>query len=160
MSQNSIIFCAPEFYPRLGQAFPNKTIVSYAEDITVCQEQVSGLDDQDLRQATLLLKGVHYMISNQPVKDHINLSNQNPLIGPADLSKGPRFPDMSSVYEGDDGIIAVFGEDEDLKNFKEPWAPVTGGVWEAIALKHRGYNIEAWIIADIEKWISETSIIN
>jgi hypothetical protein len=160
MNQNSIFFCAPEFHGRLEQAFPQTTIISYSKDIAVCRELVAALDTQDLRHATLLLKGVHYMISNQPVKDHINLSKQNPLIGPADLSKGPRFPDMSSVYEGDHGIIAVLGEDEDLRNFDEPCAPVTGGIWEAIALKHRGYKIEAWIIADLEKWISETSIIN
>ncbi len=160
MNQNSIILCAPEFHGRLEQAFPRGTIVSYSKDIAIGRERVAELDDQDLRYVTLLFKGVHYMISNQPVKDHINLSTQNPLIGPVDLTKGPRFPDMSSVYEGDDGIVAVLGEDEDLKNFDEPCAAVTGGIWEAIALKHRGYKIEAWIIADIEKWISETSIIN
>lgn len=158
MNQNSIIFCAPEFHGRLEQTFPQGTIVSYSSDITVCREQIAGLDNQDIRHAILLLKGVHYMIKNLVVKDHINLSKQNPLIGPVDLSKGPRFPDMSAVYEGTDGIIAVVGEDEDLKGFNEPWAPVTGGVWEAIALKHRGYKVEAWIIADLEKWISSLNI--
>lgn len=154
MNQNSIIFCAPEFHARLEQAFDQGIVVPYSTDISVCREQIARLDSQELRHVTLLLKGVHYMITNQPVKDHINLSKQNPLNGPVDLKKGPRFPDMSSVYEGEDGIIAVVGEDEELKNFKEPWAPVTGGIWEAIALKHRGYKIEAWIIADLEKWIS------
>ncbi|NQV42414.1 MAG: hypothetical protein HQ506_08685 [Candidatus Marinimicrobia bacterium] len=160
MNQSGIIFCAPEFQDRLMQAFPLITIISYSADIVVCREQIAELDGQDLRHATLLLMGVHYMITNHEVKDHINLSKQNPLIGPVDLSKGPRFPDMSSVYEGEDGIIAVFGEDKDLKEFKEPWVRVTGGIWEAIALKHRGYKINAWLIADIEKWISDTSLIN
>ncbi len=160
MNQTSIIFCAPEFLGSLKQAFPQETILPVSTDITVCRKQVADLDGQDLRSAMLLLKGVHYMIKNHIVKDHINLSKQNPLTGPVDLHKGPRFPDMSSVYDGEDGIIAVFGEDDDLKDFNEPWAQVTGGIWEAIALKHRGYNISAWIIADIEKWISDTSIIN
>jgi len=33
------------------------------------------------------------------IADHINLTNENPLVGPNEEDWGPRFPDMTSVYD-------------------------------------------------------------
>ncbi len=56
------------------------------------------------------------------VKDHINLTGRNPLIGPHIESLGPRFPDMSEAY------------DRDLRlSVKEAWhRPLKEGVYAAL----------------------------
>jgi len=156
MSQTPLILCAPSFLDSLRTAFPEALITPFSDKVEDSLFQITALDNQDQRQGLLLFKSSGDVHHNEPVKDHINLSAQNTLIGPADLSKGPRFPDMSSVYEHDGkGLLVVLGQDPDLSNFDEPWVPVLSGIWEAIALKHRGYKINGWVIADLDKWIRE-----
>ncbi len=53
------------------------------------------------------------------IEDHINLSGRNPLIGPNDDKVGPRFPDMSAVYDAglrDKLAAAGKAENIDLKS--------------------------------------------
>ena len=33
------------------------------------------------------------------IRDHINLTGRHPLMGPNDDASGPRFPDMTAVWD-------------------------------------------------------------
>ncbi len=57
----------------------------------------AGGVDLDLAPGTLMI-----------ITDHVNLSGVSPLLGPNDSKLGPRFPDMSSVY--DSAIVESLNE--------------------------------------------------
>lgn len=161
MTAPAIIFCASEFLADVKASLPSAQVHSFADMVMKSRAHVFELPKPGKSPVWLLYSAKKNVPSqNMPVKDHINLSAENPLIGPNDADKGPRFPDMSSVYADQEGLIAVFGEDEDLKKFNEPWVKVGGGVWEAIALKYRGFILRAWIITDLQKWVSEIQYSN
>ncbi len=65
------------------------------------------------------------------IDDHINLSNRNPLIGVNDERLGPRFPDMSEVYDKRLIKMAVeIAENEKLNYQVGVYASVTGPNYE------------------------------
>ena len=162
MSFSGFVFCSADFVNVLNRTFPETAIFTFAENVQDCRQRIKGLVIPKGSEVVFLFAAPSSFQQNQPVKDHINLSAENPLIGPADLDQGPRFPDMSSVYTGAsaNGWVVVLGSDPDLTDFKEPWAPVSGGIWEAIALAHRGCRIRAWLVADLEKWVNEQAVIH
>ena len=129
------------------------------ENAARCQAQLASLRPYREGQAWLLFQG-QTEEENPAVIDHLNLTRQNPLIGPNDATFGPRFPDMSKVYEGDQGVLVVQGHDPALADFPEPHVAVTAGVWEAIALNHRGFTLHAWVMTDLEKWVSQHGLTN
>jgi len=68
------------------------------------------------------------------IEDHINLTGQNPLLGPNDEKLGPRFPDMSEVYNP--ALIKLAEEisnELDLICQKGVYAAVTGPNYETQA---------------------------
>jgi purine-nucleoside phosphorylase len=98
------------------------------------------------------------------LRDHLNLTGQNPLVGPA-LAPFPRFPDMTHVYDPDlralaraaaaessihltEGVYAgllgpSYETPAEIQMLKKLGADVVGmsTVNEAIALRHRGVRV-------------------
>jgi len=68
------------------------------------------------------------------ISDHINFTGQNPLIGPNSESLGPRFPDMTAVYDRE--LLALAEEaalEEKIKLHKGVYVGVTGPSMETPA---------------------------
>ena len=68
------------------------------------------------------------------ISDHINLTGQNPLMGPNDDSWGPRFPDMSEAYSKSFREIArKAGSEMNLDLAEGVYAAVPGPSYETPA---------------------------
>jgi purine-nucleoside phosphorylase len=59
------------------------------------------------------------------IKDHINLTGENPLIGPNNDSWGLRFPDMTYVYNREMTVVA-------LKHANQTGIPVHRGIYAGL----------------------------
>lgn len=68
------------------------------------------------------------------ITDHINLTGQNPLIGPNIKDFGPRFPDMSEIYNKDliEKLESTF-KSKNLRYQKGIYCGVTGPSYETPA---------------------------
>lgn len=60
------------------------------------------------------------------IEDHLNLTGQNPLIGPNDEAEGPRFPDMSRAYAPELRALA-------LARAEALGEPLPAGIYAGIA---------------------------
>lgn len=68
------------------------------------------------------------------IKDHINFSGQNPLIGINDDKLGPRFPDMSNAYDSDiRDKVKKIAKKEDIKLHEGVYLMVSGPNFETAA---------------------------
>lgn len=82
------------------------------------------------------------------VKDHINLSGINPLLGSNNDNQGPRFPDMSHIYREGNSVKKIFpdfreeiifcGSDEGIRADQI--------VWQSLVANHQSQQTSAWIL--------------
>ena len=113
--------------------FPNEKIRIFATSASVLKQELESLTPTTEGEAWIFFAGESSMV-NPEVSDQINLSEENPLIGPNNDRLGPRFPDMSTIYapETSERVIVVQGHDAELENYNEAYVAVSGGIWEAI----------------------------
>ena len=76
-----------EGYTPAQVVFPVRLLAALGAPILVLSNAAGGVDPVFQRGDLMLLT------------DHINFTGANPLIGPNDDRLGPRFPDMSQVYD-------------------------------------------------------------
>lgn len=68
------------------------------------------------------------------IRDHLNLQGTNPLIGPNDPTLGPRFPDMSRVWDPELRAIAQRAAQDEGSELREGvYAALTGPSYETPA---------------------------
>jgi len=111
-----------EGYPLTRVTFPVRVMKRLGVEILIISNAAGGLNP-------LFAAGDIMVIS-----DHINLTGQNPLIGPNLDSMGPRFPDMTAVY--DRGLIELTEQvalEEEIKLQKGVYVGVTGPSMETPA---------------------------
>ncbi len=111
-----------EGYPLWQVTFPVRVMKKLGIEILVVSNAAGGLNP-------LFSVGDIMVLS-----DHINLTGQNPLIGPNLEGWGPRFPDMSAVYDRE--LIALserMAREKGIKLRKGVYAGVTGPSMETPA---------------------------
>ena len=68
------------------------------------------------------------------MRDHINLTGRNPLMGPNDDTLGPRFPDMTEVWDAElRGRLHAAGRVEDVALAEGVYLGLTGPTYETPA---------------------------
>lgn len=132
--------------------------------------RLSGIQNFLLTNAAGGLDSAHHPGDVMLIRDHVNMTGQNPLVGenprsPSGEVLGPRFPDLSSVYDQqwrtalrsslDESGVRVhegvyigllgpsFETPAEIQLFSK-WGIHAVGmstVWEAIALKHAGARV-------------------
>jgi purine-nucleoside phosphorylase len=92
MSGHLVLICQGRFHAYEGYSlrqvtFPVRVMASLGVKTLVLTNAAGGLNP-DFRPGELML-----------IRDHINFMGDNPLVGPNPEAWGPRFPDLSRVYD-------------------------------------------------------------
>jgi hypothetical protein len=151
------VFCDPVLEEKLKDLLQGENCHTFAGSPHEAFEQSRRVRPDE--SCYLIFRSEMPISGPAAVSDQINLSYENPLVG---QSAPPRFPDMSRVYESGDGqgCIVAMGDLDKLKDWSEPTIPVTAGLWDAIALKHRGVRIRGWVVYREEELNSIRTLIN
>ena len=138
-----LIFTDPGFKLDLQAHYPEAVCHTFADSAEAAYRQ--SRDVEPGTDCFLIYRSLSGDQGGREVKDHINLSYENPLIGSQDA---PRFPDMSAVYPARDpnAVIAAMGDTDRLRAWPEQTVAIASGLWDAIALKHRGASLRAWVV--------------
>ena len=83
-----------EGYPIDSVVFPVRVLVRLGAEILLVTNAAGGIHP-DFRTHDFMV-----------IRDHLNLTGLNPLIGPNVAELGPRFPDMSAAYDADLAVLA------------------------------------------------------
>ncbi len=103
-------------------AFPIRVMRQMGIDLLIESNAAGGMNP-NFRAGDLMI-----------ITDHIDLTGNNPLIGPNDDSLGPRFPDMSEPY--DEGLIELTEDiaiQERIRIHRGVYVGVTGPNFETRA---------------------------
>ncbi len=142
-----IVLCDQEYVSRARRDHPNLSFEPFSDSADRAYQNARQISPGD--EYCLLYRSVEPDQENLPVRDHINLTTENPLFGNQD---DPRFPDMSRVYDfqGENACVITQGDTGILSGWPEQTVPVAAGIWDAIALKHRGASLSAWVVGKPE----------
>jgi purine-nucleoside phosphorylase len=111
-----------EGYPLARVTFPVRVLKKLGVEVLLISNAAGGLNP-------LFIPG-----DVMAITDHINLTGQNPLIGPNLDSLGPRFPDMTAVYDKELVHLAeTVALQEKIKMQKGVYVGVTGPSMETPA---------------------------
>ncbi len=108
-----------EGYDPLEVTFPVRVLQELGVSCLILTNAAGGLDP-DFAPGDLML-----------IRDHLNLTGANPLCGPNEDRWGPRFPDLSRVYDPAMGAAA-------LESARAGGAPLRQGVYAGL----RGPSLE------------------
>jgi purine-nucleoside phosphorylase len=111
-----------EGYSPQAVVFPVRVLVRLGATALVITNAAGGVNP-DFEERELMV-----------IRDHLNLTGRNPLVGPNDLALGPRFPDMSDAYDPELRQLAhEVAEEQGLRLREGVYAGLLGPSYETPA---------------------------